>query len=133
MTIVVYCDKFKNVGGVLMNDIIESLIYEVNNMQQNFENVKSQQQDHDFHQTVKPYTVHIDNLLNEMKLQREIIIDIPYMNARKFELLIANVEQLSVECHFKRTSRKLFIEKLKSVHYDLKNILDGLVKEDIYG
>ena len=31
-----------------MNDVVESLIYEVNNMQQNFENVKSQQQDHDF-------------------------------------------------------------------------------------
>ncbi|MDT4069505.1 DUF1798 domain-containing protein, partial [Staphylococcus aureus] len=26
-----------------MNDLVESLIYEVNNMQQNFENVKSQQ------------------------------------------------------------------------------------------
>lgn len=36
-----------------MNDVVESLIYEVNNMQQNFENVKSQQQDHDFYQTVK--------------------------------------------------------------------------------
>ncbi|NMU99689.1 DUF1798 domain-containing protein, partial [Staphylococcus aureus] len=27
-----------------MNDVVESLIYEVNNMQQNFENVTSQQQ-----------------------------------------------------------------------------------------
>lgn len=49
MTNTVYCDKLKNVGGVLMNDVVESLIYEVNNMQQNFENVKSQQQDHDFY------------------------------------------------------------------------------------
>ncbi|HCY7250450.1 TPA: DUF1798 family protein [Staphylococcus aureus] len=76
-----------------MNDVVESLIYEVSNMQQNFENVKSQQQDHDFYQTVKPY----------------------------------------VECHFKRTSRKLFIEKLKSVQYDLQNILDGITKEGTYG
>ncbi|MBO0928985.1 DUF1798 family protein [Staphylococcus sp. 30400_3112M30941] len=116
-----------------MNDIVEALIYEVNNMQRNFESVKSQQLDDDFYKIVKPYTVHIDNLLNEMKLQRESIIHIPYMNQRKFELLISNIEQLSVECHFKRTSRKLFIEKLKSVQYDLQNILDGLVKEGIYG
>lgn len=34
MTNTVYCDKLKNVGGVLMNDVVESLIYEVNNMQQ---------------------------------------------------------------------------------------------------
>ncbi len=58
-------------------------------------------------------------MLNEIKLHREFIIEVPYMNSRKFELLIANIEQLSVECHFKRTSRKLFIEKLKSVQYDL--------------
>lgn len=92
-----------------MNDVVESLIYEVSNMQQNFENVKSQQQDHDFYQTVKPYTEHIDSLLNEIKLH------------------------LSVECHFKRTSRKLFIEKLKSGQYDLQNILDGITKEGTYG
>lgn len=109
-----------------MNDVVESLIYEVNNMQQNFENVKSQQQDHDFYQTVKPYTEHIDSILNEIKLHRD-------MNSRKFELLIANIEQLSVECHFKRTSRKLFIEKLKSVQYDLQNILDGVTKEGTDG
>lgn len=133
MTKVVYCDKFKNVGGVLMNDIVKTLIYEVNNMQQYFEHVKSQQQDHDFYQIVKPYTVQIDGLLNKLKLHRELIIQVPYMNQRKFELLISNIEQLSVECHFKRTSRKLFIEKLKSVQYDLQNILDGLVKEGIYG
>lgn len=133
MTKVVYCDKFKNVGGVLMNDIVKALIYEVNNMQQYFEHVKSQQQDHDFYQIVKPYTVQIDGLLNKLKLHRELIIQVHYMNQRKFELLISNIEQLSVECHFKRTSRKLFIEKLKSVQYDLQNILDGLVKEGIYG
>ncbi|CXY14037.1 Bacterial domain of uncharacterised function (DUF1798) [Staphylococcus aureus] len=124
MTNTVYCDKLKNVGGVLMNDVVESLIYE---------NVKSQQQDHDFYQTVKPYTEHIDSMLNEIKLHREFIIEVPYMNSRKFELLIANIEQLSVECHFKRTSRKLFIEKLKSVQYDLQNILDGVTKEGTHG
>ena len=32
-----------------------------------------------------------------------------------------------------RTSRKLFIEKLKSVQYDLQNILDGVTKEGTYG
>ncbi|CDR63557.1 TPA: DUF1798 family protein [Staphylococcus argenteus] len=116
-----------------MNDIVKALIYEVNNMQQYFEHVKSQQQDHDFYQIVKPYTVQIDGLLNKLKLHRELIIQVHYMNQRKFELLISNIEQLSVECHFKRTSRKLFIEKLKSVQYDLQNILDGLVKEGIYG
>lgn len=117
-----------------MNDVVESLIYEVNNMQQNFENVKSQQQDHDFYQTVKPYTEHIDSMLNEIKLHREFIIEVPYMNSRKFELLIANIEtNFLSNVYFKRTSRKLFIEKLKSVQYDLQNILDGVTKEGTHG
>ncbi|MGV2418697.1 MAG UNVERIFIED_CONTAM: YppE family protein, partial [Staphylococcus saprophyticus] len=38
------------------------------------------------------------------------------------DLLISNIESLSVECHFKRTSRKLFNEKVKAVQYDLSYI-----------
>ncbi len=95
--------------------------------------MKSQQQDHDFYQTVKPYTEHIDSLLNEINLHREFIIEVPYMNSRKFELLIANIEQLSVESKPWVNCQKLFIEKLKSVQYDLQNILDGITKEGTYG
>ncbi len=41
------------------------------------------------YQTVKPYTEHIDSMLNEIKLHSEFIfIEVPYMNSRKFELLI---------------------------------------------
>lgn len=72
MTNTVYCDKLKNVGGVLMNDVVESLIYEVNNMQQNFENVKSQQQDHDFYQTVK----HILNILIACSMRSNYIVNL---------------------------------------------------------
>ena len=46
------------------------------------------------------------------------------MNKPKLDLLIKNIEELSVECHFKRTSRKLFTEKIKAVQYDLNNILN---------
>ena len=44
------------------------------------------------------------------------------MNQTKFDLLIENMKALSVECHFQRTSRKLFTEKLKATHYDLNYI-----------
>jgi len=45
------------------------------------------------------------------------------MTKEKFNLLTSNIHSLSVECHFQRTSKKLFTEMLKSVQYDLKNIL----------
>ena len=44
------------------------------------------------------------------------------MNANKFDLLIKSYKELSVDCHFYRTSKKLFNEKLKAVNYDLNYI-----------
>ena len=41
------------------------------------------------------------------------------MSQQKLDLLILNIQKLSVDCHFPRTS-KLFVEKLKSAQYDLK-------------
>ena len=46
----------------------------------------------------------------------------PYMTPTKFNLLISNIQSLSVECHFKRTSRKLFTENQKCT-VRFKNIL----------
>ena len=43
------------------------------------------------------------------------------MNANKFDLLIKSYKELSVDCHFYRTS-KAFNEKLKAVNYDLNYI-----------
>ena len=42
------------------------------------------------------------------------------MSQQKLDILILNIQKLSVDCHFPRTSRKLFVEKLKSAQYDLK-------------
>ncbi|WP_430501972.1 DUF1798 family protein [Escherichia coli] len=50
-----------------------------------------------------------------------------YMTQQKLDILILNIQKLSVDCHFPRTSRKLFVEKLKSAQYDLKNILSNYV------
>ena len=44
------------------------------------------------------------------------------MTPLKFNLLISNIQSLSVECHFKRRE-KAFHRKIKSVQYDLKIFL----------
>ncbi|MEJ7495978.1 DUF1798 family protein, partial [Staphylococcus pasteuri] len=67
---------------------------------------------------------HIDSQLKQLKTYEQSLIDTTYMNKPKLDLLIKNIEELSVECHFKRTSRKLFTEKIKAVQYDLNNILN---------
>ena len=35
------------------------------------------------------------------------------MSQQKLDILILNIQKLSVDCHFPRTSRKLFVENLK--------------------
>ena len=61
----------------------------------------------------------IDSKLNELNNYYHQIINTPYMTPLKFNLLISNIQSLSVECHFKRTSES-FSQKNKSVQYDLK-------------
>ncbi|PTF16899.1 DUF1798 domain-containing protein, partial [Staphylococcus devriesei] len=56
-------------------------------------------------------------------------INLPYMNNKKFDLLINSLKELSVDCHFQRTSKKLFTEKLKAVNYDLNYILQSSKEE----
>lgn len=114
----------------MIKSVVEQLIIEINSMQRTYEHVKSNQFDHDFYQTVQPYALKIDHLLNQFQSYKSQIIRFPYMNNKKFALLIRHIEELSVECHFQRTSRKLFMEKIKSVHYDLQNIEDELSNKE---
>ena len=101
-----------------MPQFIDDLINDVQLMQTRYE-IAKEEGDYDFYEVVKPFTTHIDNLISQIKAHETDILNLSYMNKQKFDILISNLETLSVECHFKRTSRKLFMEKLKAVQYDL--------------
>lgn len=105
-----------------MQQYITQLLKDVQVMQEKFEAVKQSEIDYDFYSIVIPFAEHIDNTLNALAKYESQILQLQYMNKKKFELLISNIESLSVECHFKRTSRKLFTEKVKAVQYDLTYI-----------
>lgn len=105
-----------------MQQIITQLLNDVLLMQERYESVKTSGEDYDFYSTVVPFTTEIDQRLNTLLNLESQILQLQYMNKKKFDLLISNIESLSVECHFKRTSRKLFTEKLKAVQYDLSYI-----------
>ncbi len=92
-------------------------------MEQRFDSVKREQEEDSFYSVVLPYAERIDACIADFKkYQDEITQNVNYFNDYKFSLLISNLQDLSVECHFARTSRKLFNEKLKAVRYDLNQI-----------
>ena len=64
----------------------------------------------------------IDGLTEELSHYHDELIQFPYMNKEKLEMLVKHIKELSVECHYNKTSKKLFNEKLKSVNYDLTNL-----------
>lgn len=112
-----------------MDELIQQLIDELNIMYQRYHEAKTTQVDYDFYHVVQPYSKRIDRELNELKTKKQHIVQLPYMNPMKFDLLISHIEELSIECHFQRTSRKLFMEKFKSVQYDLNYILNHFNNE----
>lgn len=105
-----------------MQQLLTQLLNDILKMLEKYETVKSTGEDFDFYVDVVPFTKHIDQQLKKLVTYEHQVIQLQYMNKQKFDLLISNIESLSVECHFKRTSRKLFNEKVKAVQYDLSYI-----------
>lgn len=105
-----------------MQQLLMQLLNDVLKMVEKYETVKSTGEDYDFYFEVVPFTNDIDQQLKKLVTYEQQVIQLQYMNKQKFDLLISNIESLSVECHFKRTSRKLFNEKVKAVQYDLSYI-----------
>ncbi|WP_226386316.1 DUF1798 family protein [Staphylococcus sp. Marseille-Q1834] len=107
-----------------MEKVVKELLKELQYIETQYNEVKTTSEDFDFYQKVVPYAHYIDGILNELIQHKDDIIQLAYMNERKFDLLVNNIKELSVDCHFHRTSRKLFTEKFKAVNYDLNYLLE---------
>ncbi|WKU13486.1 DUF1798 family protein [Staphylococcus devriesei] len=112
-----------------MYELINEMLLELSTIERRYNEVKITNQDFDFYETVYPYTQHIDKKIQYLTEFKQEIINLPYMNNKKFDLLINSFKELSVDCHFQRTSKKLFTEKLKAVNYDLNYILQSSKEE----
>lgn len=121
--------NYRQVGGVFMYELINEMLLELSTIERRYNEVKITNQDFDFYETVYPYTQHIDKKIQYLTEFKQEIINLPYMNNKKFDLLINSLKELSVDCHFQRTSKKLFTEKLKAVNYDLNYILQSSKEE----
>lgn len=106
-----------------MYELLDKFLEELDYMEQRFDFVKREEEEDSFYSIVLPYAERIDTLIADLKKYQTVITQkVNYFNESKFSLLISNLQDLSVECHFARTSRKLFNEKLKAVRYDLNQI-----------
>ncbi|BFL78543.1 YppE family protein [Staphylococcus hominis subsp. novobiosepticus] len=106
-----------------MYTLINKILQELQYMSSCYNKVKLTKSDNQFYRDVVPYVNKIDYLIEELSHYNDKLIQFPYMNKKKLEILIKNMKELSVECHYSKTSKKLFNEKLKSVNYDLNNLL----------
>ncbi|MCE4949554.1 DUF1798 domain-containing protein [Staphylococcus hominis] len=105
-----------------MYTLINELLKELQYMASSYNEIKLTQSEKQFHRDVVPYVKKIDGLTEELSHYDNELIQFPYMNKEKLEMLVKHIKELSVECHYNKTSKKLFNEKLKSVNYDLTNL-----------
>lgn len=79
-------------------------------------------QNFDFYEDIKPFVHQVDQIITSLKQNQSKITKLPYYNEYKLQQLIKLLEEVSVECHYSSTSRKLFLEKMKVIHHDLTYI-----------
>ncbi|WP_414049677.1 DUF1798 family protein [Macrococcus animalis] len=71
---------------------------------------------------VQPFTEQVDANITVLNQYTSEILSLPLMNEKKFSLMVMHIRELSVECFFDKTSKKLFIDKYKAVNHDLQYI-----------
>ncbi|MCD8905549.1 YppE family protein [Staphylococcus chromogenes] len=76
----------------------------------------------DFHDEIEPFVHHVDEMMLYLHDKQSQICALPYFNDHKLQQLIKLIEEVSVECHYPSTSKKLFLEKMKVIHHDLTYI-----------
>jgi len=68
---------------------------------------------------IQPFTEHVDFHLSQLDEIKAHILDLSLMNDLKYKLLVLYLRELSVECFFDKTSKKVFLDKFKAVQHDL--------------
>ena len=102
-----------------MERIFDHLLNAIDEIYTRFNYVKAGEATYDFELDVKPFVHRIDQQIEQLKAHREDVLQFTYMNPMRFSRLTDNLSSISVDCHYKQTSKKVFFEKYKAVHYDL--------------
>ncbi|WP_165980645.1 DUF1798 family protein [Macrococcus carouselicus] len=101
-----------------MRHYIESLNEDIKKIEIFFEAAKKGRE-FNFVIDIQPFTEHVDAHLTDLKMNEDQVVALPLMNELKLKLLIQHMRELSVECFFDKTSKKVFLDKYKAVQHDL--------------
>lgn len=115
----------------MLQNCIQSLILDINEISNYYERSKKGET-FNFVLHVQPFTERVDSHLNEFTRFEEKILSLPLMNEKKLSLLILYIKELSVECFFEKTSKKIFLDKYKAVNHDL-HYINRKVNHEIEG
>lgn len=102
----------------MLHECIINLNKELKMMEQFFEEAKKGKE-FNFVIDIQPFTEKVDRHINDLVTYQEQIVSFPLMNEKKLKLMIIHLRELSVECFFDKTSKKVFIDKYKAVQHDL--------------
>lgn len=105
----------------MLQNCIKSLIENMQQIDQYFHSAKNGEL-FNFVIDVQPFTEQVDANLNQLNNYKEKILSLPLMNEKKLSLLMLYIRELSVDCFFDKTSKKIFIDKFKAVNHDLQYI-----------
>lgn len=101
-----------------MQDYIKSLNEDLVKIE-TFFNAAKNGKEYNFVLDIQPFTERVDRHLAQLDDIKEAILKLPLMNELKLQLLVLHLRELSVDCFFDKTSKKVFLDKFKAVQHDL--------------
>ncbi|AVP37060.1 DUF1798 family protein [Staphylococcus felis] len=74
----------------------------------------------DFDNEIKPFVQRVDHHMSEFKRYEHEVLGIQYFNQKHFNNLIQLIEDLSITCHYPKTSLKIFMNQYKTVQHHIQ-------------
>ena len=112
--------------------LTEELLQKTYHIKSTFEEVKKANQERDFYQEVKPFADDVKGKLDQWEpLAIEWLKNNPvkYLHPQQITHTAENLDMISIQCFFPKTSLTRFRHYAESVEYVLKNLLNAIQKK----
>ncbi|MHC0035763.1 YppE family protein [Pseudoneobacillus sp. C159] len=115
--------------NVQLKETTMELIRILEFVREQFETVKTSGKEGDFYSEVKPFAERVKLLLDQWSSLAVNYIQLEkptYLNENQLHTTYDHIEKISIQCFYPKTSRKIFLNSLRSAQFVLESVMLNL-------